>query len=112
MEIKNELISNKSKILPFLEIIFISIFIVFFLRITTLEFYRISSDSMIYSLQTGDYIVISKIHYSLGISPCLPVFNIRIPENWRIKLREIQRGDLVVFFCQIQLAAERDILKE
>lgn len=91
---------KKSYIISILEILIISLLVIFFLRMTTVEFYRVSSDSMMNSLQIGDYVVISKLTYFLGISPCLPVLNIKILENLRIKIREIKRGEIVVFFCQ------------
>jgi signal peptidase I len=58
------------------------------LRSFLFEPFRIPSDSMMPTLQSGDFILVNKFHYGLR----LPVLNTKI-----LSINEPQRGDVVVF---------------
>jgi signal peptidase I len=61
---------------------------VLLLRSFLFEPFRIPSDSMMPTLQAGDFILVNKFHYGLR----LPVINRKI-----LSINEPQRGDVVVF---------------
>jgi signal peptidase I len=62
--------------------------IVLLLRSFLIEPFRIPTDSMMPTLQAGDFILVNKFHYGLR----LPVWNRKI-----LSVHEPQRGDVVVF---------------
>jgi signal peptidase I len=62
--------------------------VVLLLRSFLFEPFRIPTDSMMPTLQAGDFILVNKFHYGLR----LPVLNIRF-----LKVHEPERGDVVVF---------------
>jgi signal peptidase I len=64
------------------------IVVVLLLRSFLFEPFRIPTDSMMPTLQAGDFILVNKYHFGLR----LPVTNTRF-----LKLNEPQRGDVIVF---------------
>jgi signal peptidase I len=64
------------------------VFLVLMLRSFLFEPFRIPTDSMMPTLQAGDFILVNKFHYGLR----LPVLNIKI-----LGIHEPKRGDVVVF---------------
>lgn len=63
--------------------------IVFVLRSFIVEPFKIPSESMVPTLEVGDFIVVNKFAYGIR----LPVFRTKIMD-----VGELQRGDVVVFF--------------
>jgi signal peptidase I len=71
--------------------------LVFVLRFFVLEFSYVASGSMTSTLIKGDQILISKLHYFLGIPRRIPMTDILMPFNGAIKLNDVEIDDVVVF---------------
>ncbi len=85
---KNEKYLNRPKIVQWSAEFFPVLLLVFMLRGFVVEPFRIPSNSMMPTLLTGDFILVSKFDYGISI----PVLNKKI-----IEFKKPQRGDAVVF---------------
>lgn len=106
MQIYSKIKQYKYQIISIIQILFISFLIVFFLRLTTIEFFQVPTESMESTLLTGDFVIINKLAYFFGVSPCVPLFNLQVSSNLRIKNTKIVKGDVVVFFYPMKRVAE------
>jgi signal peptidase I len=66
----------------------VALLLVFGIRSTLVEAFKIPSGSMIPTLHIGDLILVNKFHYGIR----LPVLNIKVLDN-----NPVQRGDVMVF---------------
>jgi signal peptidase I len=85
---KNEKYINRPKIVQWSAEFFPVLLLVFVLRGFIVEPFRIPSNSMMPTLLTGDFILVSKFDYGINI----PVLNKQI-----IEFNEPERGDVIVF---------------
>jgi signal peptidase I len=85
---KNEKYINRPKIVQWSAEFFPVLLLVFVLRGFIVEPFRIPSNSMMPTLLTGDFILVSKFDYGINI----PVFNKQI-----IEFNKPERGDVIVF---------------
>jgi signal peptidase I len=85
---KNEKYINRPKIVQWSAEFFPVLLLVFVLRGFIVEPFRIPSNSMMPTLLTGDFILVSKFGYGINI----PVLNKQI-----IEFNEPERGDVIVF---------------
>ncbi|MDB3869877.1 signal peptidase I [Candidatus Thioglobus sp.] len=85
---KNEKYINRPKIVQWSAEFFPVLLLVFVLRGFVVEPFRIPSNSMMPTLLTGDFILVSKFDYGVSI----PVINKKI-----IEFKKPERGDVIVF---------------
>ena len=85
---KNEKYVNRPKVVQWSAEFFPVLLLVFLLRGFVVEPFRIPSNSMMPTLLTGDFILVSKFDYGISI----PVLNQKI-----IEFKKPERGDAVVF---------------
>jgi signal peptidase I len=85
---KNEKYVNRPKIVQWSAEFFPVLLLVFVLRGFVVEPFRIPSNSMMPTLLTGDFILVSKFDYGVSI----PVINKKI-----IEFKKPERGDVIVF---------------
>ncbi len=85
---KNEKYANRPKIVQWSAEFFPVLLLVFVLRGFVVEPFRIPSNSMMPTLLTGDFILVSKFDYGITI----PVINKKI-----VEFKKPDRGDAVVF---------------
>jgi len=78
----------KSEFREMIDSVFWALIVVVFLRSFLVEPFKIPSGSMIPTLKVGDYILVTKFFYTLG----LPLSKIKVSE-----FRKPQRGDVIVF---------------
>ena len=85
---KNEKYANRPKIVQWSAEFFPVLLLVFALRGFIVEPFRIPSNSMMPTLLTGDFILVSKFDYGVSI----PVLNKKL-----IEFKKPERGDVIVF---------------
>lgn len=85
---KSEKYANRPKIVHWSAEFFPVLLLVFMLRGFIIEPFRIPSNSMMPTLLTGDFILVSKFDYGISI----PVFNKKL-----IEFKKPERGDVIVF---------------
>jgi signal peptidase I len=85
---KNEKYKSRPKIVQWSAEFFPILLLVFMVRGLVLEPFKIPSNSMMPTLLTGDFIVVSKLNYGISI----PILNKKI-----IEFSKPKRGDVVVF---------------
>ncbi|WP_428087201.1 signal peptidase I [Candidatus Thioglobus sp.] len=85
---KSEKYLNRPKIVQWSAEFFPVLLLVFVLRGFVVEPFRIPSNSMMPTLLTGDFILVSKFDYGISI----PILNKKI-----IEFKKPQRGDVIVF---------------
>lgn len=85
---KSEKYSNRPKVVQWSAEFFPVLLLVFVLRGFIVEPFRIPSNSMMPTLLTGDFILVSKFDYGVSI----PVLNQKL-----IEFKKPERGDVVVF---------------
>jgi signal peptidase I len=73
----------------------VALLMAFFLRLAVVELYRVPTQSMQPALLPGDYIILSKLAYSLGFSGSLAGWE--IPRDWRFFFGKPANGDIIVF---------------
>lgn len=81
------------------------------LKVFVVDFCRVPSASMSPTLIPGDYVVVSKLAYAIGVPPRLPL-GVVLPAEWRWWYRLPQRWDVVVIdFPQVVGAAASDTVQ-
>ncbi len=85
---KNEKYANRPKMVQWSAEFFPVLLLVFLLRGFIVEPFRIPSNSMMPTLLTGDFILVSKFNYGISI----PVINKKL-----IEFEKPKRGDVIVF---------------
>ncbi len=93
----NSQISKKSIIREYLEVILITIFVAFGIKIFIMDAYRIPTGSMENTLIAGDYILVNKFIYGPGTPRTIPLTGIEIPHVRFPGFRKPDRGDVIVF---------------
>lgn len=79
-----------------IEVSFIIIAIVLFLKSFVLEFYRVESGSMEPELYKGDIVIVSRIAYFLGFPTRFPLIGTNPGAEERVYYRHPKLGDIVV----------------
>ncbi len=90
----------KKEIREWLETIVIAMILAFFIRTYFIQAFKIPSGSMLETLQLGDHLFVNKFLYGTKV----PFTNNKV---WRV--REIQRGDVVVFKYPVE--PKKDFVK-
>ncbi len=80
-----------------MELFFLVIVIILFLRIFVLDFNQISSESMEPVLEKGDVVLISRISYFFGIPYLFPIINNIFDLDVKIKYKSPKLNDIIVF---------------
>lgn len=75
----------------------LALVVAFVLKIFFIEMFQIPTASMENTLKIGDFIVVNKIAYSLGLPHKIPFTNIDIPFSARLTVHSIERNDIIVF---------------
>jgi signal peptidase I len=92
----NHIVSGRSSI-DYLRTIAITFVLALLLKMFVLEAFRIPSGSMEDTLLVGDFLLVSKISYSLQTPRYLPFTKIALPHISIPMLKNVQRGDVIVF---------------
>lgn len=80
-----------------LELFFLVIAVILFLRIFVLDFNQISSESMEPVLLKGDIILVSRLSYFFGIPHLLPIINQILDIDLKINYNSPKINDIIVF---------------
>ncbi|MDT3739126.1 MAG: signal peptidase I [Candidatus Kapabacteria bacterium] len=96
-----------------IEVSFIIIAIVLFLKSFVLEFYRVESGSMEPELYKGDIVIVSRIAYFLGLPTRFPLTGTNTGADKRIYYRHPKLGDIVIIDAAVapNLSASNFIIK-
>ncbi len=66
------------------------------LKVFVVDVSRVPSGSMVPALLPGDYVVVSRVAYGVGLPPRLPLLDVRLPTELRWWYRSPHRWDIVV----------------
>jgi signal peptidase I len=77
--------------------VLITLLIALLLKVFVVEAFRIPSASMENTLLVGDFLIVNKIAYTLRTPRYVPFTNIPLPSITIPVLRDVRRGDIVVF---------------
>ncbi len=87
--------SKKFKV--YLNLLFYTLIVAVIMRMFFVEAFRIPTDSMANTLINGDYVVVDKISFGIKTPRYIPFSDYQIPQIIFPALKNIQRGDVVVF---------------
>ena len=89
--------SNDFSFRNILELFFIILAVVLFLRLFVMDISRISSESMEPNLYKNDVVLISKLSYFIGIPNYIPIINSIINFDMKLWYKEPKINDIIVF---------------
>lgn len=88
---------KKSKGIEYINALLFAVIIAIFLKLFFIEAYRIPTGSMENTLLVGDFLLVNKFVYGTTTPRSIPFTDIRIPFFRFPSLKELHRGDVVIF---------------
>jgi len=77
--------------------VFVTLVVALFLKTFVVEAFRIPSGSMENTLLVGDFLLVNKLVYGIRTPRYVPLTNVAIPSISLPALKDVRRGDVVVF---------------
>ncbi len=88
---------RRERLLEYLKTVLFTLLIALMLKTFVVEAFRIPSGSMENTLLVGDFLLVNKIAYGLRTPRYVPLTNVAIPSFALPALKNVQRGDVIVF---------------
>lgn len=89
--------AGRRRALDYAKTILLTLLVALMLKTFVVEAFRIPSGSMENTLLVGDFLLVNKIAYGLRTPRYVPLTNVAIPSIALPALKDVQRGDVIVF---------------